>query len=226
MGDVFRFRRLQHGSPRRFSIPYLLPRRAPRTARRARLLGLLALVVFLAPGWIYAERRNGSAPAGATHMLGSDRTPDAAARGAVRSPNRIHVRAIDGDSLRYGHEEVRLLGIDAPEYRQTYRDERGRPWPCGREARAELERLIGRGAVDCRSSGRDRYGRALAICSAARIGDVGEAIVRAGYAVDYMGGRYTAAEAEARAARRGIWRGEFERPDAWRRANPRTPRYG
>jgi endonuclease YncB( thermonuclease family) len=33
--------------------------------------------------------------------------------------------------------------------------------------------------------------------------------------------RMLAAELDARAARRGIWRGRFDRPDVWRRANRR-----
>ena len=42
-------------------------------------------------------------------------------------------------------------------------------------------------------------------------------MVRAGYAVNFMEGRYSGAEAEARSAKRGIWRGSFERPQEWRR---------
>ena len=46
--------------------------------------------------------------------------------------------------------------------------------------------------------------------------------MRAGYAIDFMKGGYGAAEAEARAAKRGIWRGEFERPGDWRAKNRRA----
>jgi endonuclease YncB( thermonuclease family) len=129
--------------------------------------------------------------------------------------------AIDGDSLRRGTEEMRLLGIDAPELHQTCHDERGRSWACGREAQAQLRTLLARGTVDCRANGRDRYGRALARCSAQGVTDVAEAMVRTGYAVDFMNGGYGSAEAEARAARRGIWRGDFERPADYRRRHPR-----
>jgi len=34
-----------------------------------------------------------------------------------------------------------------------------------------------------------------------------------------LDGRYAQAEREARAARRGMWAGEFERPEAWRQQN-------
>jgi endonuclease YncB( thermonuclease family) len=46
-------------------------------------------------------------------------------------------------------------------------------------------------------------------------------MVREGFAVDYMRGGYKAAEAEARAAKRGIWAGEFDRPQDYRRQHPR-----
>src|SRR5262245_59324026 len=49
---------------------------------------------------------------------------------------RVHV--IDGDSLRTGSEEIRLVGIDAPELRQTCRDGQDREWSCGRAAKARL----------------------------------------------------------------------------------------
>jgi hypothetical protein len=55
--------------------------------------------------------------------------------------------------------------------------------------------------------------------------DIGEAMVREGLAINLSGfgeGRYADAESEARAARRGIWRGSFEPPADWRKQHPRT----
>jgi endonuclease YncB( thermonuclease family) len=49
-------------------------------------------------------------------------------------------------------------------------------------------------------------------------------MVRSGHAVElvrFSGGAYTAAEREARAARRGLWAGRFEEPAAWRRHHAR-----
>jgi endonuclease YncB( thermonuclease family) len=51
--------------------------------------------------------------------------------------------------------------------------------------------------------------------------------VRDGYAVDLGGPAahpYRDAEAEAREAKRGIWRGSFELPAEWRAANPQNGR--
>ena len=50
--------------------------------------------------------------------------------------------------------------------------------------------------------------------------DLGDAMVRRGYAVDfqrYSHGKYQDAEREAKEAQRGIWAGYFLRPDLWRR---------
>lgn len=124
-----------------------------------------------------------------------------------------HPRVIDGDSLSFSGAEVRLKGIDAPEGRQTCT--RGdRDWPCGEDARRELQQLIGSDTVKCRSVERDQHDRHLAYCSAGGR-DLNAAMVRSGFAVVY-GRDYRTEEAEARQARRGLWSGEFERPREWR----------
>jgi endonuclease YncB( thermonuclease family) len=126
---------------------------------------------------------------------------------------------IDGDTLRIGGEKVRIEGIDAPELRQTCRDAQGRDWACGRIARQRLAAFIAGNEVACTERGRDRYGRMLAVCAAGAIADLGGALVRAGYAVDYR--RYSTAYAadarSARAERRGLWQGQFDNPEDWRR---------
>ena len=64
----------------------------------------------------------------------------------------------------------------------------------------------------------DRYGRGLARCRQGET-DINAALVREGHAVSY--GAYRAEEDEARAAGRGIWATQFERPEAWRRSHAR-----
>jgi endonuclease YncB( thermonuclease family) len=124
--------------------------------------------------------------------------------------------AADGDSLRVGDRRIRLFGIDAPELDQTCSDQHGRSWACGREAHAKLRALTLSGLPACRFFGTDRYGRTLAECSTLAVGDFGEAMVRAGYALSYRSPRYWLAEADARWNGRGIWRGTFLRPQLWR----------
>jgi endonuclease YncB( thermonuclease family) len=120
---------------------------------------------------------------------------------------------VDGDSLRLGGADIRLKGIDAPELRQTCRRQ-GRAYPCGEVARDALAALTSAGPVRCRAAGRDRYGRILARCGA-REPDLGAVLVSRGLAVAY--GDYAREEAAARARSDGLWAGEFERPDLWRR---------
>jgi endonuclease YncB( thermonuclease family) len=125
---------------------------------------------------------------------------------------------VDGDTFLFGSERVRLWGVDAPEGRQVCQDGQGRDFGCGDVARQRLTGLIGGRPVECRERDRDGYGRMVAQCRAGGV-DLGEAMVRAGWAVEYRQfsrGAYTAAETEARSAKRGLWAGRFEEPDHWR----------
>lgn len=128
-------------------------------------------------------------------------------------------QAIDGDSLRLSGEELRLEGIDAPEYRQSCTDRSGREVDCGRAARRALVGLLTRGLVTCEIGRADRYGRGLARCRQGDT-DINAAMVRQGQAVAY--GDYRSEEEEARAAGRGLWALNFERPETWRRSHNRA----
>jgi endonuclease YncB( thermonuclease family) len=136
---------------------------------------------------------------------------------------------LDGDTIKAGDgSEYRLFGIDAPELHQTCNEPNGKSWLCGRAAKAKLTTLIKGGNVNCEARAKDRFGRTVAVCSAAGVPDLGEAMVRDGYAIDLggpAGNPYAAAETEAKDAKRGIWRGTFERPSDWRQANPRSDTY-
>ena len=125
---------------------------------------------------------------------------------------------VDGDTLKVAGETIRLWGVDAPEGRQLCQDRRGVDYRCGDAAREHLQTLVGRETVTCRTRDRDAYGRVVGQC---RVGDVdlGDALVRSGWAVEYRQfsqGAYGAAEAQARAARRGLWSGQFTTPADWR----------
>lgn len=108
----------------------------------------------------------------------------------------------DGDTLRVriggAPVRVRLVCIDAPERRQAF----------GNRARQALSKLVFRQDVDLFISGRDRYGRALARI---RLGgmDINAEMVRLGFAWMYRSHCKSEAladlEAEAKAARRGLW---------------------
>lgn len=125
------------------------------------------------------------------------------------------VKLVDGDSFFLDGREVRLEGIDAPEGRQTCtRDDR--PWACGEDARRELARLIGGRKVTCDGGKLDQHERLLSRCRVGGI-ELNRAMVASGMAVSF-GRYYSREEADARAIGRGLWAGEFERPQDWRHA--------
>ena len=121
------------------------------------------------------------------------------------------VRVVDGDTLALGSRRLRLIGIDAPELRQSC-SRNTADYPCGQEAAAQLRDLV-KGQLECRTEGSDRYRRALVRCQSDGI-DINMAMVRSGHAVAY--GDYQMAEAEARAKGAGLWAGQFVRPADWR----------
>lgn len=180
------------------------PMRAPRSL----LIWLIIVAIAAAAGYSGKFGRPWRA----------ERTP-----APIGMPLTGRAKIIDGDSLELLGERIRLFGIDAPESRQTCRDARGESYACGREAARALSALIAGRAVICTPVDHDRYERDVALCTV-NGRDLGDAMVRAGHAVEYTrhsGGRYAAAEREARAAKRGIWAGQFDEPETWRRAHPR-----
>ena len=133
------------------------------------------------------------------------------------APERGTFTAIDGDSLRKGQQEYRLHGIDAPELNQACRRADGTEYPCGRAARDHLRGLVRKGPLDCAIRETDRYGRLVADCRSGEI-DINRDMVASGWAIAYRrhGTSHSRSEADAKAARRGIWQGEFETPERWR----------
>jgi endonuclease YncB( thermonuclease family) len=127
---------------------------------------------------------------------------------------------IDGDSLRKGATEILLVGIDAPEYRQTCTDSHGISYECGKEAASALRFLVGSGAVNCESHDIDRYHRALSTCRVNNL-NINQELVRLGWAVTYSlrgdAFDYMIDESEARHMKRGMWQGEFETPSDYRK---------
>jgi endonuclease YncB( thermonuclease family) len=126
---------------------------------------------------------------------------------------------VDGDTIRIRGERIRLVGMDAPELHQTCRDASGRDWSCGSAARGRLAALVASSTVTCSPTGHDRYGRTLAVCTSSTGGDLGGTLVREGLAVAYFGLGYKMAEIGARLGGRGLWAGDFERPQQWRKAH-------
>ena len=111
---------------------------------------------------------------------------------------------IDGDTIWIGDHKICLGGINAPE--MSERD--------GLYARAALQDFIAGRPVVCEiiEPKRDRYKRLIGRCRAGPT-PLAAAMVSAGWAwplPQYAGDRYDQAEAEAKAARRGVWAGAPE----------------
>jgi endonuclease YncB( thermonuclease family) len=131
---------------------------------------------------------------------------------------------IDGDTFFLNGRTYRLWGIDAPEKEQACRrDSHG--YQCGIESRSYLRSLIEDPTkISCERRPRaKKETRIVALCRA-NGEDLAQLMVSAGWAINYAffsKGYYAAAEKDARVAKRGLWAGEFQAPQAWRRQNPR-----
>ncbi len=146
-------------------------------------------------------------------------TGHAAARAVVR-PKVVEGPAwvVDGDGLVIRGVQVRLFGVDAPEFDHPY----------GRKARGALIGLCKGQRVRAEIVGEDQYGRAVARCYLPDGRDLSAEMVRRGLALDwprFSGGRYR--EHETRDARRKLWLADARqkgRMDVWKRYEARQAR--
>lgn len=129
-------------------------------------------------------------------------------------------RLLDADVLVVAetHPPIRLYGIDAPEKLQLCRLN-DKPWACNAVAVRTLLLLVEHYEVTCRQvkdTSRRRRGKVYAVCTAGGK-DLAEEMVRAGMAVAFreQSMDYVEVEEEAKAARAGMWAGEFLMPCEW-----------
>ena len=130
---------------------------------------------------------------------------------------------IDGDSLTIGDKEIRLIGIDAPEYNQTCFDYNNLEYDCGQEAYMFLKILVENGLrqnqkLKCNKKGKDKYKRDLSECFIGKT-NINKAMVKSGYAITYIHDTYQKHENKAKKLKRGIWQGKFMRPELFRILN-------
>ena len=125
---------------------------------------------------------------------------------------------VDGDTLEIHGARVRIFGIDAPEADQLCRNEESELYRCGQKASNLLFDDIDRRPVECIEVDRDRYKRAVSVCTVAGT-DIADWLVRNGLARDwprYSKGSYAAAQADAKREQRGVWVGSFKEPWKYR----------
>ena len=124
---------------------------------------------------------------------------------------------IDGDTIEISGERIRLHGIDTPEANQTCLNDFGKRWQCGQEATLALKALIRDHSITCKGAERDKYRRLIAVCFAG-LNDLNAEMVRQGWALAYLkySTDYVADEADAKAKKLGLWKGQFIAPWEWR----------
>ena len=123
-------------------------------------------------------------------------------------------RILDGQTLEVAGQRFRLQGIHAPALDQVCHRV-GKPYACGRVARAALWDLVGGLDVTCTPVANVSAvdGAVPAICLAGDT-DLNEGMVESGWALadPAAGDSYGTREDAAREAGRGLWRSEFDLP--------------
>jgi len=178
-------------------------RQPARQLSRKRLLRLIGLIFVLTLAGLLRDRfpaRTSAPPAEAWTIQ------------TVHDGDTVTAVAADGRE-----ERIRLLGIDAPEYRQ----------PHGREARTALAQKVRGQPVRLEPHGRDQYDRLLGTLWIDHR-NLNRELVAEGHAWVYD--RFTPpadlldAQQAARRNRRGLWAANDPlRPSDWREAHPRRP---
>jgi endonuclease YncB( thermonuclease family) len=133
--------------------------------------------------------------------------------------NRItgNVKVLDARTLEFADGTRVALGLAAPEPDQQGMID-GKLYPCGKEAAAFLRKLIGDRPIMC-----FRDVEEGSLCIGCYVGDtnISHAMVINGWALANHSSLH-AAEIIARENKRGLWRGQFVKPDEWR-AGKRLP---
>ena len=137
----------------------------------------------------------------------------------------------DGDSIKINNKKIRLVGIDAPELKQTCKHG-VTEYPCGKMSKEWLNLLVEDFQITCSYSEKDRYKRILGVCYIGNINSVAfkkkvkslelnSMMVKSGNAVAYRkySDAYIEDEEFAKINKRGIWIGKFEMPWDWRKNN-------
>ncbi|WP_313592074.1 thermonuclease family protein [Agrobacterium cavarae] len=136
---------------------------------------------------------------------------------AIASADNITGRAsvVDGDTIEINGVRIRFEGIDAPESRQLCEDAGGKRYRCGQVSAKALDTFLSQSRpTTCTATGKS-YDRIVGHCVRSDGLNVNAWMVRNGHAIDwpkYSNGRYAEDQAEAQAARLGIWGGKFEMP--------------
>jgi len=125
----------------------------------------------------------------------------------------------DADSIVVNRVEIRLYGIDAPEFNQECKNKHGQSYACGEMATKALRNLLLKNRVNCEIKGKDQYQRLLGVCRRGVV-NINRYLVARGWAIAYerYDARYLDAQMLAKRQGVGLWQGEFDPPEKFRRA--------
>lgn len=131
-------------------------------------------------------------------------------------PSLGKVQVVDGDSLIIDGKEIRLSGIDAPEYFQSCYNTQGKLYSCGKKAAQALQNMVGND-IKCDFVVKDKYKRFVSVCYSNGI-NINKKMVEEGWAVAYKRytNEYNQAELLAKKEKKGIWQGRFLKPELYR----------
>lgn len=129
---------------------------------------------------------------------------------------------VDGDSIKINKESIRLIGIDAPEFKQKCLDKNYFEYNCGEISTKFLNNLIKGKNIICYYEQKDIYNRYLGICYLNKI-NINQEILKNGMAIIYNPAtadkHLKQLELEAKTNKIGIWQGPFLEPKEYRRKN-------
>ena len=146
-------------------------------------------------------------------------------------------KVIDGDTIIIKKIKIRFHGIDAPEMNQICNNKDSEVYFCGKVAKKALKKFIGFSKVICFYNEFDRYKRAIGTCyllinekkknkyskflpNSSRYGQsLNSLMVTNGHAVAYKkySKIYLNDENWAKNNKLGMWEGNFDTPEKWRR---------
>lgn len=127
---------------------------------------------------------------------------------------------IDGDSIKISKKNVRLLYIDAPEYKQKCFDKNNNEYDCGIVSKKYLLNLLKDQEVKCYYNNKDMYNRFLAVCYVNNV-NINKKLISDGMAVIYdlskVSDEIINLESQAKSSAKGIWQGHFQLPKEYRK---------
>ena len=152
----------------------------------------------------YQKNRTMAAPRGLPEIIRRTALPRTPGREPHPHDHRQGLCVTDGDGIRVDRQEVRLVGLDAPEWDRRAKHRDGYWFNHGKRVKSALIQEIGGKHVRVSVEDRDKFGRLLGTVTC-EDRDIGEWLVREGHATAAYSDRYLRVEREAREAKRGMW---------------------